>query len=163
MISFIYIIITLFLDNILSNILPYSYQNATLFFPMLMIVSLAILYFLIKDNFVFIMISAFLGLLYDFLYNDFFISVFIFILLSLIIIAFYRKRNLNIFNILFCSIIILIVYDTCFFFTLATLNYGTYTMTNLLYKISCSLSLNIIYALISYLILNKSLKKANKL
>ncbi len=162
MTSFIYILFTIFISNIITNLLPYSYYNLSMFFPMFIVISLIIIYFLMKNKYIYIVSCTIIGIITDFLYNPFFINSYIFLFISLIIILFYNKRNLNIINLIICSLIVLVLYDTTFFFSLVVSNYGNYTINDLLYKISCSIFINIIYIILSYLVLNKSLKKAEK-
>lgn len=160
MISLIYLIITIFLDNICNLFFNYSYQNLSIVTPMFTVASLIIIFVFIKNKTIFLIISLLIGLIYDLLYSNIFICSYLFFVLGIIIIYFYKKRKPNLLNSLILSIIILITYDSLLFFYLVLLDYSSFTINDLIYKLSNSLIINIIYVLISYCILYKSLKKA---
>ena len=69
----IYFLISLFLDMLLSNILPNTYQNLTYFFPLILLTALPISYLLIRNNKIFFPLVILTGLLYDVLYSDIFL------------------------------------------------------------------------------------------
>lgn len=162
MISFFYTIITLFLDNLLNNFLPYTYHYLSLFTPMLVLISLVINYFLIKNKFIYLVLATILGFVTDLLYNSVFLNLYLYLFLALIITSFYYKRSLTIINLLLLTIVVIISYDSLIFFSLVALKYSNLTINDLIYKINNSLITNISYILVSFLILKKSLNKTKE-
>src|SRR5574344_1946495 len=118
MISFFYTLITLFLDNLLNNFLPYTYYHLSLFTPMLLVVSLIINYFLIKNKVIYLIIATILGFITDLLYNSVFLDIYLYLFLALMISFFYYKRPVTIINLLLLTIVVIISYDSLTFFSL---------------------------------------------
>ena len=161
MISFFYIIITFFLDNLLNNILPYTYNNLSMFTPMLVVVSLVMNYFLIKNKIIYLIVATILGFVTDLLYNSIFLNFYLYLFLALIITFFYHQRKTTIINFLLLTIVIIIIYDSFTSFYLVALKYSNLTINDLIYKINNSLITNVSYILLSFIILKKSLNKTN--
>lgn len=150
----IYLIISFFLDIIFSLSFPLAYQNISYFFPIVLISSFTIGYFLIKNKKMFFCLVIVFGIIYDFLYSDIaLLNLYYFSLYSLFIYIFYNNKNKSYFNIILISTLGIIFYDFYLFLILNLLNYSVLKIDYLYYKIVHSLFFNIIYILLSVLIL----------
>ena len=150
----IYLLISLFLDLYLGNILPSTYQHITYFFPLIFITSLPIAYNLIKNPKIFFPLIILIGIIYDTLCSDIFLlNTYYFLLSSLFIYIFYKNKSPSVLNILLISTLIFITYDIYVFFTLIFLDYSVFKIEYLIYKIIRTFSLNFIYLIFSILIL----------
>lgn len=150
----IYLIISFFLDIIFSLSFPLAYQNISYFFPIVLISSFTIGYSLIKNKKMFFCLVIIFGIIYDFLYSDIaLLNLYYFSLYSLFIYIFYNNKNKSYFNIILISTLGIIFYDFYLFLILNLLNYSVLKIDYLYYKIVHSLFFNIIYILLSVLIL----------
>ena len=150
----IYLIISFFLDIIFSLSFPLAYQNISYFFPIVLISSFTIGYSLIKNKKLFFCLVIVFGIIYDFLYSDIaLLNLYYFSLYSLFIYIFYNNKNKSYFNIILISTLGIIFYDFYLFLILNLLNYSDLKIDYLYYKIVHSLFFNIIYILLSVLIL----------
>lgn len=150
----IYLIISFFLDIIFSLSFPLAYQNISYFFPIVLISSFTIGYSLIKNKKMFFCLVIIFGIIYDFLYSDIaLLNLYYFSLYSLFIYIFYNNKNKSYFNIILISTLGIIFYDFYLFLILNLLNYSDLKIDYLYYKIVHSLFFNIIYILLSVLIL----------
>lgn len=155
----IYIVITMFLDYFFSNILDYSYNNLSYFFPMLMVVALIIIYSLLKNKTNIFIISLILGIIYDLMYLNFYpFNTLIFFILGVIV---NKVNNFNSISICIKSLLFIFIYDSIIFFSLVISKYSNNTIYDLFYKFSHSILLNIIYVIISYTIFHKLFIKKN--
>ena len=153
----------IFLDNLLNNILNFSYNNLSYLNPMLMVVALIIIYELLKDKKNILIISPIIGLFYDLIYSNYFLfNTLIFFVLGIIILRFNSKINFTLINTCLISSLLITVYDTIIFFTLVISKYTNNTIYDLLYKVSHSILINIIYIIISYLLFKKIFQKTSK-
>lgn len=150
----IYLIISFFLDIIFSLSFPLAYQNISYFFPIILISSFTIGYSLIKNKKMFFCLVIVFGIIYDLLYSDIaLLNLYYFSLYSLFIYIFYNNKNKSYFNIILISTLGIIFYDFYLFLILNLLNYSVLKIDYLYYKIVHSLFFNIIYILLSVLIL----------
>ncbi len=136
----IYFLITLFLDNILSNFFVFSLFN---------VCYLIIIYFFLSENH-FLIFSVFLGFIYDLIYLNYPINIFLFLIIGILIIIFYKKFKYNLFNTIIITIIMIIIYN----FSLYLVFINNFTIYNLIYRIINSILVNIFYIIFSYLIFN---------
>ena len=150
----IIVIISFFLDGILSNFLPFMMGDLSLFTPYFTLISLVIIYpfFKKKDREYYILIGV-TGFLYDLFYtNLLFTHTLFFLLIGLVVSYIYKKMELNLLTNLFLIIFTIIFYQVVFSLCLFIFNVVPITIENTLYLISHSLILNIIYGEILYLI-----------
>ena len=150
----IIVIISFFLDGILSNFLPFMMGDLSLFTPYFTLISLVIIYpfFKEKDREYYILIGV-TGFLYDLFYtNLLFTHTLFFLLIGLVVSYIYKKMELNLLTNLFLIIFTIIFYQVVFSLCLFIFNVVPITIENTLYLISHSLILNIIYGEILYLI-----------
>lgn len=150
----IYLLISIILDITASTLITSTYQNINYLFPQILVSSLTISYLLIKNKKLYFIIITLLGLIYDILYSDIFlINTYFFLLQGLFLQAFYKNKEQTPLNVSLISILTFIFYDIYIFFTLILLREETFKITELYYKISHSLILNIIYITLSLVIL----------
>ena len=159
----LFIIISLLLDGIVHNLLPYI--NLSLFTPLLTLISIIIIYPLYKKKKKEYLITLFItGLLYDLLYtNQLFLNGVIFILLGLIIIYLYNKITINYLTIIIISLFIIVLYISITGILLLIFKVVPISINKLLYIIKKSLLLNLIYSEILFVIINNIPNKYKKL
>lgn len=151
----IYIVITVLLDIFLSLFISTTYQNINMFFPFILIGAFPIFYNIIKNKKVFFLITILLGLIYDTLFSDvFLINTYYFILYSMFIYIFYNNHKASIINILLISILGTICYDIFIFFVLILIEYSTFNINDLYYKLKNSVLINLIYVVLSVFFFN---------
>ena len=160
-ISSIIFVISFFLDGILTNYLPYMVSDLSLFTPLLTVTSLVIIYPLLrKEKKKYLIFSFAAGVIYDLFYtNLLFFNGFIFLVLALLIIKLYEFFGTGYLKILFHVLIIIILYEVLTVFLIIIFSLVPMNIDKLLYKISHSLLLNLIYTEIVYFILKKVPKK----
>lgn len=162
MISIIIIsIISIILDGILTNYLPYLVNDLTFFTPMFTVVLTFILYPLFfKNNNKYLIYLFILGIIYDLFYTNLLLfNGFIFVLLGYISIFIYKNFPVTIFRVIFYIILIISIYESMFALLILIFNLVPITFERLIYKISHSIILNVIYGFIIYLIVLKIVNK----
>jgi len=159
----IFIIISLILDGIMNNLLPFI--NLSLFTPLLTLISIIIIYPLyIKKEKEYLITIFVTGIIYDLLYtNQLFLNGIIFILIGLIIMNLYKKITINYFNILIISLIIIIIYILIESLILLIFNVVPITINKILYILAHSILLNLIYSELLYVIMKHIPKKYKKI
>lgn len=165
MIPIIIIILSLFFDGILTNLLPYTIDSLSLFTPLLTIVSLILIYpFYQKKLNSYYLVSLITGLIYDLLYtNLLFLNSILFLFLAFIIKYLYNNLEINYLNIILYTIILIAIYESSQALLLIVFNIVPITFSKLIYKIVHSLLLNIIYTEIIYLIVSHLPKRYLKI
>lgn len=161
MLAIIILVISILLDGILTLYLPYLPGNLSLFTPMLTIVSLILIYpfYRKKEKNYFITIFI-VGLIYDLLYtNLLFYDAVVFLLLGLIIKKIYKDFDVTNIKISLYIILIIVIYELLFALFIIIFNLVPMTLSRLIYKITHSILLNIIYGETALFIINKVPKK----
>lgn len=159
----IFTLIVLLIDLILKSYFNFTFNNLTYFTPLLLVATLNISYLLIKDNKRFLILLVLLGLLYDLFYSTYyFVNLIIFILLGLFIILYNKKKNINILDIFLTSLLSIIVYDAYLYLISFLLGYS-YSLDSLIYKISHTLLLNLLFVGLIYLVLKCHIFKKKKM
>jgi len=152
----IYFILSFILDIVLNNSILSCYGNLNYFFPNILVSSIPLVYFLVKNKKFFFFIIIIFGLLYDFIYSDIFlINTYFFLLFGLFINTFYKSFDFSYFNISIISILGFLFYDIFIFFILVLLGSYNFDIYDLIYKLIRSFLLNIIYIFISIFILSR--------
>lgn len=161
----IIVLISLLLDGILNNTLPYMKDNLSFFTPLITIISLLIVYpFYYKKNSKYYLTAIILGLIYDLLYtNMLFLNSILFLAIALLIQIIYKNIELNYLNIILYIILTIITYEISQYILIIIFNLTSITINQLFYKISHSLLLNIIYGELLYLIINYIPSKYKKI
>lgn len=160
-VSSIIFVISFLLDGILTNYLPYMVSDLSLFTPLLTVTSLVIIYPLLKkDKKKYLIFTFTAGILYDLFYtNLLFFNGFIFLVLSFIIMKLYEVFGTGYLKILVHVLLIIVLYESLTALLIIIFNLVPMNIDKLLYKISHSLLLNLIYAEIVYFILKRIPKK----
>ena len=165
MISLIIVVISILLDGILSNFLPYLYTNLSIFTPLLTLVSIFMIYpFFKKKEINYFIIIFIIGIIYDLLYtNLLFFNGVLFILIGFI--SKYINKNYEItpIRLILYTIIIVSSYESLTGIILLIYNVVPVTFYKVFYKIINSLFLNIIYGELIYLIIYLIPKKYKKI
>ncbi len=164
MIPIVIIIISILLDGILTNILPYTVNNLSIFTPMFTILIPIIIYpFYLKEEKKYLITLIITGIIYDIFYtNLLFYNAIVLFLFGLIIIKLYKNIGYNYIKVLVYSILGIVLYELFNTIIILIFNLVPITPYRVLYKISHSLLLNIIYISIIYLIIKKLPKKYKK-
>lgn len=155
MLAIIIMIISLLLDGLLSNYLPYLVNDLSLFTPLFTLISIFIIYPFYrkreKEYFIHIFI---LGIIYDLLYTNllFFTGV-IFVIVGLIIKFIIKNYELGYLKILLYMVIIIVLYESITVFFLGIYNVIPISFNKLIYKISHSLIINLIYGELLFIII----------
>ena len=164
MITSIILIISIALDGILTNYLPYLVNDLSYFTPLLTVVSIFIIYPLNrkKENKFFIIIFI-VGIIYDLLYtNLLFLNGLLFLLIALVSKIIYKNFETSYLKLIIYTILIIVIYETAYASILFIYRVVPITLYKLIYKITHTILLNIIYVeLLNYIIkcLPKKYKK----
>lgn len=165
MVSAIIIVISLILDGLLTNYLPYTVGNLSLFTPLVTLISIFLIYpFYRKREKTYYISIIITGIIYDLLYtNLLFYNAILFLLIAFITKKIYKNFEVNYFNIILYTIILITIYESTQASLIIVFNLVPMTFSKLLYKIGHSLLLNIIYAEIVYFIIEHLPKKYKKI
>lgn len=165
MISLIIVVISILLDGILSNFLPYLYTNLSIFTPLLTLISIFMIYpFFKKKERNYFVIIFIIGIIYDLLYtNLLFFNGVIFVILGLLIKYIYKTYEITPLRLILYLIILITSYETLTGIILLIYNVVPVTFYKVFYKIINSLLLNIIYGELIYLIIKALPKKYKKI
>ena len=157
--------ISLLLDGFLTNILSYLPNNLSLFTPSLTLVSIFLIYPFYRKNISNYYITIFiLGFIYDLFYtNLLFYNAIIFLIIGFLIRFIYKNLEISIIrNIIYLAIIITL-YEFIYGGVIFILHLVPITFNKILYKVSHTLLLNIIYGEIIYIILKIIPEKYKKI
>ena len=162
--SIIIIIISFILDGVLTNFLPYGVENISLFTPLLTIVALVVIYnFFYHEEKNYYILSFIIGILYDLFYtNLLFLDGLLFLLIAFVITKIYKVVGFNYMWIALDILISIIIYECSFALVIVIFNLVPMSIYRLLYKISHSIILNIIYGELLYFIIRLLPKKYKK-
>ena len=165
MLSLIILLISFLLDGILSNFLAFLPNDLSLFTPLLTLTSIVIIYPLYrKKETKFFTTIVILGLLYDLFYtNLLFFNAILFFICGLVIKFIYKYIDYSFFKIILITILIISIYESLTALIIIIFNLVPMTLTRLLYKISHSLLLNVIYASFWYVIVKFIPKKYKRI
>ena len=165
MLGIIILAISIYLDGFLTLFLPYLPGGLSIFTPMLTIVSIFIIYPLYrKQEKKYFTILFIVGIIYDLLYtNLLFYDSIIFMFLGLIIRKIYKDFTVEHIKLSIHIIILIVIYELLFSFFIIVFNLVPLTLTKVVYKITHSLLLNVIYGELLYTIINKLPNKYKKI
>lgn len=162
--SIIILIISFILDGVLTNFLPFGVENISLFTPLLTIVALVVIYnFFYHKEKKYYILSFIIGILYDLFYtNLLFLDGLLFLLIAFVITKIYKVVGFNYMWIALDILISIIIYECSFALVIVIFNLVPMSIYRLLYKISHSIILNIIYGELLYFIIRLLPKKYKK-
>lgn len=159
----IYLIISTIIDLLLSTNITNTYQNLNYFFPLILITSLPISYLLTKNKIIFFIAIIIIGIIYDLLYSDIpLINLYFLILLTLLTKIFYQNKKPTTLNITSLTLIGVITYDLYLSLILILTKTQNITINDIIYKETHSLILNIIYLILSLIILKSRIFGSKK-
>lgn len=151
------VIISFFLDSILTNLIPID----SILLPLFSLISLIIIYpYFHKEENSYLTFSFLLGLVYDIVYTDtIFLNAFIFLLIGFCIKLINQYISNNVFNVSIMSLLVVTIYRIITYFVLVIINYLKYDFNDLLVSIYSSLIFNVFYGILLYLITDFVSKK----
>ena len=165
MIAVIIMIISLLLDGLLSNYLPFLVNDLSFFTPMFTVVSIFISYpFFRKSEKKYYIILFILGIIYDLLYtNLLFLNGCLFVILGYISYLIQRNFGFGYLKMILYSIIMVSAYEIIYALILLIYSIVPINIGLVLYKIVHSLIINIIYLELLYIIIKIIPKKYKKI
>ena len=145
--SIIILLISIILDGILTNFLPYLVGDLSIFTPLFTLTVIFLIYPLFRKKEIHYFILVFItGIIYDLLYtNLLFFNACLFLIMALISSFIYKKLEVDYLKLIFYLILIIILYETCTGIILVIFNMVPVTISKIIYKITHSLIINIIY------------------
>ena len=155
MIPIIIMIISLLLDGLLTNYLPYIPNDLSLFTPLLTVVSIFIIYpFYRKKEKKYYITLFILGIVYDlFFTNLLFFNSLLFLLIGLVSRIINKNYEITFIRLIIYIPIIIILYESTTALIIFIYQLVPITIDKVIYKITHSLLLNIIYIEFIYLLL----------
>lgn len=154
-------ILSLILDGLSTNFLPYLVGDLSIFTTMFTVVTVFLLYPLFdKDHKRYYLYSFILGIIYDLFYTNLFLyHGLVFLLLAYLTAFIYKSFRITKINFFLCPILIISLYEFIFGGMIFILNLVPVTFNQIFYKISHSLISNIIYGEIIFIIAQHLPKK----
>lgn len=164
MVPIIIIIVSFILDGILTNFLPYMTNDLSLFTPLFTITCTYLIYpFYKKKEKNFFITILILGIIYDLFYtNLLFFNAILFLLIGFITKLIHKNFENSTAKLILYIIFIISIYEITTALIILFFNLVPITPYKILYKISHSLILNVIYAELIYLIIKILPKKYKK-
>lgn len=156
--KYIVILISIILDIIFLNFYNYSYGYISWFYPMLTITSISFIskYYNLKNKTKYFLVIIIFSIIYDILViNNLFLTIFLFLQIAYINIYLNSIFPNSLISIIIKALISLVVYDVIFYIILVVINYYDFSINVLIYKISHSIILNLIYVSGLFLVLKK--------
>ena len=156
---YLFLVICLLLDYLYPYFIPSFINNLSLFYPMFTLTYLVFLYKKInkKKYYKFILIT---GLLYDFLFSYLLLfHVCLFVFYYKIFVFIDKYIELNIFIKMIILILFIFLYDLLLFLLVYITSYNVVGINDLIYKVSHSIIINILYYIWLIIIFNKKLIK----
>lgn len=161
-ISSIIIIISLILDGLLSNFLPFMVGNLSIFTPLFTVVSIIIIYpfFRKREKNKYLITLAMTGLIYDLLYtNLLFLNMIVFVILGFCTMLSHKYLDTNFIMILIKTIALIILYQALTSFYFWIFQVVPVSWNDFLYLVEHTLLINIIYAELGYILIRILPKK----
>ncbi len=161
MVPVIILLLSIIIDGVLTNFLPYLVNNLSYFTPLFTVTSIFLIYPFYRKNKRLYFITLFItGFIYDLFYtNLLFYNGVLFVIIGLITYLLYKNFEVNFFKLIIYIILIIISYESINALLLLIYNVVPITTSKIVYKISHSLIINVIYGEIVYLIIKKLPKK----
>lgn len=155
-IAIIYVILSFFLDGLISNYMNFTLTNPSYFSTIYALISLVILYNFFENKKKYLSILLTLGIFFDIVYsNTFILNIVIFLLVYIILSNLDYLMPTNIITINIKAIVCISSYHILTYIILLIANYNNYTLELLLTVLIRSIAMTIIYTTISYLVMNK--------
>ena len=144
MIPIIIMIISLLLDGILTNFLPFMVNDLSLYTPLFTVVSIFFLYpFYRKNNKKYWLIVFTLGIVYDLFYtNLLFLNAILFLGVAYVSKVIYKNYEVDFIKLIIYLVIIIVVYESMTGIIIFLYHLVPVTFEKVIYKISHSLLLH---------------------
>lgn len=165
MISIIIVIVSLLLDGIISNFVPYQIGNLSLFTPALTLISIIIVkpFYYHKDK-KYLILAFIIGIIYDLLYtNLLFFNGLLFLFMAYINVKLYKYISIDYLKLIIYISLLITTYEITSSIIFIIYNLVPINISKIIYKISHTLILNILYGELLYLIINLIPKKYKKI
>lgn len=156
--KFILIVIAIFLDVFLNNVFNFGIYSLTYFYPMFTVATISYLSNLYnnanrKNYYVLVLIVS---ILYDsIIINNLLISITVFLSIAFINVKLKNNLSNNLINNILRLILSIICYDIIFYLLLVVVGYQNFDINRLVYKITHSIIINVIYMSIMFLVLKE--------
>lgn len=163
-IAIIILILSFFLDGILTNFLPFEVGKLSLFTPLTTIVALIAIYtFFYHKEKQYLILALVTGIVYDLFYTNLLcLNGLLFLLIAYIIIKLYKVVGFNYLWIFIDVVGAVILYETLTALLIISFNLVPMSIDRLVYKITHTLILNIIYGELLYIIIKIIPKRFKK-
>lgn len=160
-ISIVILVVSFVLEIILNNFLPFMVGDLSLFTPLFVLVSLFIIYpFFKKNQRMYFIISFLVGFVYDLLFtNLIFYNAILFVAIAFISNILYKYMEIHYLNLFIYIVLLVIIYEVMNAIVILLFNLVPISFMKLVYKISHSLVINILYGEVLYFIINHFFKK----
>lgn len=147
MIPIIIMICSIIFDGLLTNILPFTMGNLSIFTPLFTVVGLFSIYPFYRKKFNnYIILAIICGIIYDLVYtNLLFFNCCLFILVTFLTRLIYKNIQINYIGVIIGTLLIISFYEVVGALVIMVFGRVPITFMDILYKISHSLLLNIIY------------------
>jgi len=151
-----YVIISFFLDGLISNLVPFNLVDPSYLKTIYSIISLVIIYNYFDNHKKYLSILIVLGIFFDIVYtNTFILNIVVFFIIYIILSYLDYIIPTNIITINIKSIACISSYHILTYIILLLSNYNNYSIKLLGLILIRSIIMTIIYTTISYLIMNK--------
>ena len=156
--KYIILIISIILDLVLLNFLPYTYQHISYIFPCFFTSSIFLTYDLFLKDKTYFRTILILSIIYGSLFlNSCLLGMFLFLLLSYISKLYHKYININYFSILIGLILVILLHDSIIYLILSFGEITSFSIKIIIYKLTRSILINIIYTtFIYYYLIKKS-------
>ncbi len=165
MIVAIICIISIILDGLLTNYLPFMVNDLSLFTPLLTVSIIFLLYpFYRKNSKEYLLHMFLLGIIYDLYYtNLLFLDGILFLAIAFLSKTIYKNFEVSFIRLLFYTTIMIFCYESLLGLIMFAFQLVPISIEGILYKFTHSIILNVIYAEIIYLIIRIIPKKYKKI
>jgi len=151
-----YVIISFFLDGLISNLVPFNLVDPSYLKTIYSIISLVIIYNYFDNHKKYLSILIVLGIFFDIVYtNTFILNIVVFFIIYIILSYLDYIIPTNIITINIKSIACISSYHILTYIILLLSNYNNYSIKLLGLILIRSIIMTIIYTTISYLLINK--------
>ncbi len=161
--NIVILLISLLLDGVLNNNLPFI--SLSLFTPLLTLISIIVIYPLYKKEDKKYLITIFItGIIYDLLYtNLLFYNGILFLVIGLSNIYINKKIQINYLTIIFILLLDITIYILLNSLLLFICNIVPITITKIIYVLSHSIILNMIYGYLLFIVIKGITKKKKRI
>lgn len=162
---YIIMILSLVFDGILTNFLPYLEGDLSYFTPLFTVMSILILYpFFRKEEKKYFIIIFLLGIIYDLYFtNLLFWNGLLFLIVAYLSKILYKNYGFGFLKMILYSAILVVVYESCNALIIFIFQLVPITLSKLIYKITHTYLLNMIYMELLYILIRIIPKKYKKI